>query len=189
MPRLKDHSLAKKEPKPNKRNPGPRGGWTNPSAHGAHHPTLYTEALGEEICRRLMGRESLLAICKTEGMPAHSTILSWSVKESHPFAEKYKQARIIGYLALAEELLEIADDGSNDYIEHAKENGVQVVVDHDHIARSRLRVETRKWVLAKMLPKVYGEKLQLQGDEKAPIQVNHAVSWMTEDEAKARGWA
>ena len=81
---------------------------------------------------------------------------------------------------------------ANDYTTRAKEDGSEIiVVDHDHIARSRLRVDARKWLLSKMLPKVYGDKVALGGDADAPpIQhQHHAVRWMTEEEAKARGWA
>jgi hypothetical protein len=101
------------------------------------------------------------------------------------------RAREIGYHLMAEEIIEISDDATNDYVERAKEEGVQIVVDHDHIARSRLRVETRKWVLARMLPKAYGDRVAVGGDAGAPpIQHQHfAVAWMTEAEAKDRGWA
>jgi hypothetical protein len=101
------------------------------------------------------------------------------------------RAREIGYFILADEIMEIADDATNDYTTRAKEEGAEVVVNHDHISRSKLRVDTRKWMLSKMLPKVYGDKVAVGGDADAPpIQhQHHAVRWMTEEEAKARGWA
>ena len=61
---------------------------------------------------------------------------------------------------LADELVEISDDSTNDTI--VTEDG-KVVTNQEVVARSRLRVDTRKWMLAKMLPKVYGEKLELAG--------------------------
>jgi hypothetical protein len=74
------------------------------------------------------------------------------------------RARESGYHKMADELLEIADDASNDFMERKGKDGEAVmVVDHDHIARSRLRVDTRKWLLSKALPKVYGDKLELAG--------------------------
>lgn len=102
--------------------------------------TKYTEAVAEEICRRLADGESLNAICKDEKMPAESTVRSWAIDPDHPIAAKYARAREVGYEKMADELLEIADNlegGDN---------------------RDRLRVETRKWLLSKVLPKVYGEK-------------------------------
>ena len=53
-----------------------------------------------------------------------------------------------------DEILDIADDSTNDYIERVKKTCERVVaIDHNHIARSKLRVETRKWFLARTLPK------------------------------------
>ena len=180
MPRLKDHSLVKKEPVEKER-----------AIRKKPRPyVLYSEAIADEICERLAARESLWSICKSPGMPHAAAVIRWARKPELNFKDKYETARNIGYQLMAEELLSIADDGTNDYIEHVSEDGrAKTVVDHDHIARSRLRVETRKWVLAKMLPKLYGDKVTIGGDENAPIQHNHAVSWMTQEEAKARGWA
>jgi hypothetical protein len=61
---------------------------------------------------------------------------------------------------MADEILEIADDASRDHVARTNENGTTTrVVDHDHIARARLRCDTRKWHLSKALPKVFGDKL------------------------------
>lgn len=66
---------------------------------------------------------------------------------------------------LAEEILAIADDGSNDtYIDAAGNQRT----DHDAIARSKLRVDSRKWLASKMFPRKYGEKLD--------VQTNHTAS-------------
>jgi hypothetical protein len=69
------------------------------------------------------------------------------------------RAREIGYLRLADELLDISDDATNDYMIRKNGDDDEEVVNHDHIARSRLRVDTRKWLLSKMLPKVFGDKI------------------------------
>lgn len=60
---------------------------------------------------------------------------------------------------MAEEILEIADDGTNDWMMRQGENGVALepIVDHEHISRSKLRVDARKWLMAKMQPKKYGD--------------------------------
>ena len=115
------------------------------------------------ILDRLAAGESLRAICRTEGFPTEGTVRLWAREE--PFATQYAQAREAGYGRMADELLEIADDGTNDtYLVKAR-NGEddEERVNHDHIARSRLRVDTRKWLLSKMLPKVYGDKVELSG--------------------------
>lgn len=61
---------------------------------------------------------------------------------------------------LADELFTIADDGSNDTIVVDEETG-STATNHDVINRSRLRVDTRKWYLSKVLPKIYGDKLDV----------------------------
>ena len=69
------------------------------------------------------------------------------------------RAREVGYLKMADEMLEIADDSTRDYVERQNKDGsTYKAVDHDHIARARLRVDTRKWLLAKALPKIFGDK-------------------------------
>lgn len=82
-----------------------------------------------------------------------ATVLDW-VDADKEFAEQYAQARARGYQLLADEIIEISDDASRDYIE--TEHGPKL--DAEAVARSRLRVDSRKWMLSKMLPKVYGER-------------------------------
>jgi hypothetical protein len=157
------------------------------AANGPARSYTYTQAIADAICERLADGDSLTAICKSPGFPGDATVRRWAGDNEHPFAAEYARARSIGYHKMAEEILAIADDGRRDY--RANEDGA-VVVDHDHIARSRLRVETRKWVLSKMLPKIYGDSIKVGGDPEAPIQHHHsAVSWMTKEEAVSRGWA
>src|SRR3954451_6383604 len=67
----------------------------------------------------------------------------------------------------ANEIIEIADDTSGDWVER---DGV-VVADHEHIQRSKLRVDTRKWLMARMVPKKYGDKIVLAGDGETPLQL------------------
>ena len=91
-------------------------------------------------------------------MPAVITVMSWLRK--HPeFAAQYARAREEQAETYADEIVAIADDGRNDtYID---ENGHERV-NQDVVARSRLRVEARKWVASKLKPKKYGEKSKLK---------------------------
>lgn len=142
-------------------------------------PTLYTEEVGKEICARLAEGESLRAICQAEHMPAESTVRAWALAADHPISAQFASARELGYFKMAEDLLDIADDGTNDFVEKVRESGEKYVVgDHEHIQRSKLRVDTRKWILSKMLPKVYGEKVQTEvtGKDGGPIEVADALS-------------
>lgn len=105
-------------------------------------PSIFTQELADEICRRLADGETLRAICRDDDMPARSTVISWVLaKEKQAFSDQYARAREIGYGDMAEELMEIADDTAGDP------------------ARDRLRVDARKWMLSKALPKIYGDRV------------------------------
>ena len=121
--------------------------------------SVYTPALGKAICKMLASGMSLNQVCKRRRMPYEQTVRGWAKDPEHPFAANYVRAREVGYLKMADEILEIADDSRNDYVERENKDGsTYIAVDHDHIARARLRVEVRKWMLAKALPKIFGDK-------------------------------
>ena len=93
-------------------------------------------------------------------MPNKATVFRW-LAANKGFSDQYARAREVQADALFDEILDIADDGQNDsYID---DDG-QRRTDHDVIARSRLRVDARKWMAGKLRPKVYGEKLQQEID-------------------------
>ena len=89
-------------------------------------------------------------------MPAPSTVLDWVKADRAGFAARYRSAREVGYQLMADEMLEIADQASRDLVV-CKPSG-KPVVDHEHISRARLRVEARRWLLARALPKSYGDR-------------------------------
>lgn len=60
----------------------------------------------------------------------------------------------------ADEILEIADETGTDLTTDDKG---KVTVEHEVVARSRLRVDARKWLMARLAPKKYGDKLQHTG--------------------------
>ena len=93
-------------------------------------------------------------------MPDKITILRW-LRKFPEFSSQYAQARDALTDHWAEEIVEISDDSSNDWVERERENGSSfTAVDHENINRSRLRVDTRKWLMARMAPKKYSERLE-----------------------------
>lgn len=141
-------------------------------AHAGGRPSKYTTKLGNDICQRLAEGESLRSICRDEDMPVTSTVHLW-VLENKQFSEQYESARLMQAHHMFEELLDIADDGTNDWTTKENKEGTEYeVVNHEVVARSRLRVDTRKWFLSKVAPKIYGDKLQLGGDKDNPIEIN-----------------
>lgn len=93
-------------------------------------------------------------------MPDERTVRVWALDDFNGFYPQYARARELGYLSMADELTEIADDDSGDIKIDGEGNERH---DTEFSARSRLRLDTRKWLLSKALPKVYGDKLAVTG--------------------------
>jgi hypothetical protein len=123
---------------------------------------VYTDELASLICERLENGDSLNNICQDENMPSEACVRRWAMEDYQGFSAKYARARELGYLKIADEMLEIADDARNDWMDKQVRGDTIRVVDEECVKRSQLRVETRKWLLSKMLPKVYGDKLQTE---------------------------
>lgn len=133
----------------------------------------YSQELADAVCELISTGESIRAICKAENMPAMSSIFKWL--SIHPeFAEQYARAKEIQTEKIADELIEIADDESGDVSGELKmPNSVAV-------QRARLKVDTRKWLLSKLQPKKYGDKLDmnLAGKDGGPIHASIAVTFV-----------
>lgn len=119
-------------------------------------PTHYTKWKAKAICMRIMMGESLRSICRRKYYPNRRTVFLWLSKNDE-FVHQYSKAREIQQEAFFEDMLEIADDTENDYIE--TENGPRA--NNELVNRSRLRIDTRKWIMERMAPKKYGNKQQL----------------------------
>jgi hypothetical protein len=141
---------------------------------GRGRPTKYNAAVADRICEQIAIGRSVREICRADDMPVMSTVFQWLAVHKE-FTEQYTHAREAQADYLAEELLEIADDGSNDWMERRGENGevIATVPDHEHISRSKLRVDTRKWIMSKLMPKKYGDMLrqEITGKDGAAIRI------------------
>lgn len=141
---------------------------------------VYSDEIGARVCMNLASGMTLRAVCRQPGMPKPSTVIGWAIKEEHPFYGKYEQARLIGYTVMADDIINIADDASGDYIAKTDKDGETVrALDPENVQRSRLKVEARKWVLAKALPKIYGDKIEHTGKDGAPLFPELVISYGT----------
>lgn len=135
----------------------------------------FTQDLADQICERMANGESLRQVCRDAPMPHRRTVFRW-IDDQPKFAHQYARAREALQEHWADEILDIADEGSNDFMDRKNDSGETIdrVVDHEHISRSRLRVDTRKWLLSKLAPKKYGEKVDVNlggQDGNNPVQL------------------
>jgi hypothetical protein len=120
-------------------------------------PSDYGAEIADTICDRLARGESLRAICADEGMPDRATVSRWLARYEE-FRDQYAFAREWQADCLVDRILEIARDSSGDWVEKVQPDGkVVLVVDHENIARSRLRINALKWIAARMAPRKYGK--------------------------------
>lgn len=126
-------------------------------------PTIFNDELARVICERIAKGESVRTICKDDDMPDAGSIYNWLLDEDKKeFFKQYAKAKDAQAELMFDELLDIADSGNM-----------------DDSNRARLRVDTRKWYLSKVLPKKYGDKIDMTTDGK-PFTVN-MVSYKEND--------
>jgi len=135
----------------------------------------YSKELAIDICSRIAEGESLTKICQEKNMPSKGLFLKWVLKAESgdekyiALRDQYARAMSVRTELMREEIMEIADDGTNDWMKNEKGEDV---LNHEHVQRSKLRIDTRKWLMSKLEPKKYSEKLQIGGsDALTPLQV------------------
>lgn len=126
-------------------------------------PSKFTQEIAETICVKLMEGESLREICAADEMPDRVTVYRWLAADE-AFRNQYAHAREVQADTYADETKEIADDGSNDWMERFSQDGKSLgwVVNGEAVSRSKLRVDQRKWHAAKLNPKVYGDRQEIR---------------------------
>ena len=117
----------------------------------------YSEPLAEEVCRHIAEGRSLRAIAELPHMPDVRTLWRWR-RDHKDFREGYDAARELLAERLAGEVLEIADDARNDWME--TEYGPRL--DAEHVRRSQVRIETRLKLMGKLAPARWGEKASME---------------------------
>ena len=150
-------------------------------------PSKYTPEIAQQMCEMLSEGVPLREICRMEGFPAWRTVYDWMYRDD-ALGEKgvglsaaIARARDIGYDALAEECLIIADNvkiGKRTTFSSGAEEkeDFMTVVEEDMLGHRKLQIETRLKLLAKWNPKKYGDKVQVGGDPDNPLQVqNEAI--------------
>ncbi len=119
-----------------------------------------TLQIKELILDRLMSGRSLRSICRDVDIPVTSAAVRKAAVREAAFGTQYMRARDLGLDAMAEEMLEIADDLSGDWVERRlKDGSTEWIFLNENVQRSRLRCDVRKWYLSKLAPKRYGNQI------------------------------
>lgn len=118
----------------------------------------YRREIADHILAEMAKGRTVRTICR-EGraanprFPAQPSVFDWVINDHDGFAARYERAREIQCRILADEVMEVADD--------------QTIEPQSR----RIMVDTRKWLLSKVLPKIYGERVALTGDSASPLVV------------------
>ncbi len=128
---------------------------------GEGRPTIYTDKLGKEICKRISKGESVLSICRDKEMPVQDTVYNWLLdNDKKEFSENYLRARDSQAEVMFEEIVELSDKSVDDIKGDDKSDSARVQA-------RKLQIDARHWHLSKLRPKKYGDKLDMTSDGKA----------------------
>ena len=138
--------------------------------HAGGRPSIYTPELAAEICHKIATQpKSIKVLCKeNNNFPNPDTIFTWK-REKQEFSDLYARAKRDQIEVLVDEILDISDDKSDDYYTNSKGEDV---FDSEHVQRSRLKIDTRKWYAAKLAPKIYGDKIMPDEKESNGDEIN-----------------
>ncbi|AXF65010.1 ubiquitin carboxyl-hydrolase [Leclercia sp. W17] len=114
-------------------------------------PSDYLPEVAADICSLLAEGESLRKVCERPGMPNKATVFRW-LAQHEEFRDQYAKATETRADAIFEDMFDIADS---------------VTEEAAAVAKARLRIDTRKWALARMNPKKYGDKVSQEIDHKS----------------------
>jgi hypothetical protein len=109
-------------------------------------PTKFNDELASNILHRLSMGESARQICRDKEMPSLSTLMKWLTDtDKQEFSEQYARARGFQADYYADQVVDLADE-------------LDETADNNAIQRCRLRIDSRKWKVARMMPKKWGDK-------------------------------
>ena len=143
-------------------------------------PSDYNQDIADIICDRMLcgndgEPESLRSICRSDEMPALGTVMRWLSKHEE-FQEQYTRTRELQAELQHEDIIEISDDCTDDVEVLTTQEGITKRINHSAIARAKVRIDTRKWIMERMAAKKYGAKQDVK-------LVVHKAPLKEEDEA------
>lgn len=115
-------------------------------------PTKYNDQVAQKIVDRIAEGESLRSICDPVDMPSEALVRAWCIDDRNGFAARFWRARRIQAMKRADEIEDLAEL-SPELAEDGK-------IDPQALQLRRLRIDTRKWILGKLLPDIYGDRMR-----------------------------
>jgi hypothetical protein len=157
--------------------------------HGRAGQVPWTPEIEEVILGELMSGRTLTEICRDPDMPHVRSVQNWLAQDRGGFAARYRRARELGCDIFADEMVDIADDRSQDWIlRHTKDGGVEAILDPERVSRAKLRFDARRWRVAKTLPRTYGDRLDLTARQDGGQQPGESWADLLEAiDGKSRG--
>jgi hypothetical protein len=135
-------------------------------------PQKYSQEIADYICQQLMIGRSIVDICKDSKVPSIPTVFSWLSRSSNSFREEflksYMEAREIQAEVLADQILSISDNKTEDYYikETVDKNGKRTsvkIINEDCLRSKTIQIDSRKWLAAHLLPTKFSDRVQLTG--------------------------
>ena len=112
----------------------------------------YSPELGAEICRRVSGGETLREVCRTPGMPPEATVRGWNRADVEGFATQYARARESQIESWSDEIVAISNERDSEPNDR------------------RVRIDTKRWLMSKIVPKKFGDRVVHAGDADEPVR-------------------
>jgi hypothetical protein len=146
-------------------------------------PSSYSEEVAEEILLEIATTDKGLdKICESDSFPESRTVYRW-ILANQEFSQRYARARELQTQLLADQIIPIADTPQMGVKTKETEDGFETVTG-DMIEHRKLQIDARKWLLAKLAPKKYGDAslIKLGGDPNGvPIQSEHRIVFVDPD--------
>jgi hypothetical protein len=120
----------------------------------------------EAILRAVMEGASLRQACRDHEVTRSEVYLD--LADDPTFSDQYARATSIRADAMFDEMMEIADTQVEGEVRKKLKDGTEEVTVEDMLGHRKLQVDTRKWALARMNPRKYGEKVQVGGASDLP---------------------
>lgn len=164
MPQRKTAAPTKRA-KPRPKTPAPRVTGRPPVK-----PSVDDAEAIARLCGLIAGGMSMAEACGRDDCPSRTAVYQ-RMAADEGFRTIIARAREAQAHHWADEIITISDDSRNDFITRQTPAGEEVMVNHEHISRAKLRVDSRKWLLARLLPKQYGDHIEAPGTAENPLTV------------------